>query len=173
MLRAIMDISAPAVSLAVRPRTGHLGHQGSQAPGRPILHFVSSFRRPRQGNGTMSWLSPDQRLVSALLEARSAGRTPPRPGRVRPRTAAQLPMLSRARRLQKSPAVRQGVRGSSDRSLCAVDRRLECDQGCCGSLPLSKVSSGCQVSQKCSVLKVSNGCGPCGVSSPCGVSTWT
>jgi hypothetical protein len=31
MLRAIMDISAPAVSLAVRPRTGHLGRQGSQA----------------------------------------------------------------------------------------------------------------------------------------------
>ena len=47
VLRAIMDISAPAVSLA---RTGHLGHQGSQAPGRPVLHFVSSSRRPRQEN---------------------------------------------------------------------------------------------------------------------------
>src|SRR5260370_17654405 len=29
---------------------GHLGHQGSQAPGRPVLHFVSSSRRPRQEN---------------------------------------------------------------------------------------------------------------------------
>ena len=38
MLRAIMDISAPAFSLADRPPTGHLGHQGSQAPGRPVLH---------------------------------------------------------------------------------------------------------------------------------------
>ena len=39
---------------------GHLGHQGSHAPGRPVLHFVSSSRRPRQGNETMSSLSPDQ-----------------------------------------------------------------------------------------------------------------
>src|SRR6266404_1294623 len=27
--------------------TGHLGHQCSHAPGRPILHFVLSSRRPR------------------------------------------------------------------------------------------------------------------------------
>src|SRR3982751_3755445 len=46
--RAIMDISAPAISLADRPRLGHLGHQCSQAPGRPDLHLVSSSRRPRQ-----------------------------------------------------------------------------------------------------------------------------
>src|SRR5262249_4672379 len=38
--RAIMDISAPAISLAVRPQWGHLGHQCSHAPGRPILHLV-------------------------------------------------------------------------------------------------------------------------------------
>jgi hypothetical protein len=42
-----MDISAPAISLAVRPQ-GALGHQCSHAPGRPILHLVSSSRRPRQ-----------------------------------------------------------------------------------------------------------------------------
>ena len=60
MLRAIMDISAPAVSLADRPRTGHSGHQGSQAPGRPVLHLVSSSRRPRQENGIMLSLSPDR-----------------------------------------------------------------------------------------------------------------
>src|SRR5258707_11642419 len=52
-LRAIMDISAPAVSLADRPRTGHSGHQGSQAPGSPVLHFVSSSRRPRQRKGRL------------------------------------------------------------------------------------------------------------------------
>src|SRR5579859_6756155 len=46
------------------------------------------------------------------------------------------------------------------------------DQGCCGSLPLLKVSSGCQVAQKCSLVKVSKGCGPRGVSSPGGVSDW-
>src|SRR5262252_10634090 len=55
-----MDISAPAFSLADRPRTGQTGHQGSQAPGRPVLHLVSSSRRPRQENGTMSSLSPDR-----------------------------------------------------------------------------------------------------------------
>jgi hypothetical protein len=38
VLRAIMDISARAISLADRPRTGHRGHQCSHAPGRPILH---------------------------------------------------------------------------------------------------------------------------------------
>jgi hypothetical protein len=48
MLRAIMDISAPVTSLADRPWTGHLGHQFSQAPGRPNLHLVSFSRRPRQ-----------------------------------------------------------------------------------------------------------------------------
>src|SRR5664280_966860 len=43
-----MDISARAVSLADRPRLGHLGHQCSHAPGRPNLHLYLSSRRPRQ-----------------------------------------------------------------------------------------------------------------------------
>ena len=51
MLRAIMDISARAISLAARSRLGHSGHQYSHAPGRPILHFVSSSRRPRRVMG--------------------------------------------------------------------------------------------------------------------------
>src|ERR1700741_2838561 len=33
-----MDISAHAISFPDRPRPGHLGHQCSHAPGRPILH---------------------------------------------------------------------------------------------------------------------------------------
>jgi hypothetical protein len=48
MLPAIMDISARAISLPDRPRPGHLGHQYSHALGRPILHLVSSSRRPRR-----------------------------------------------------------------------------------------------------------------------------
>jgi len=51
VLRTIMDISARAISLADRPRTGHSGHQCSHAPGRPILHLVSSSRRPRRETG--------------------------------------------------------------------------------------------------------------------------
>src|SRR5467141_432953 len=47
LLRAIMDISARAFSLADRPRLDHLGHQCSHALGRPNLHLVSSSRRPR------------------------------------------------------------------------------------------------------------------------------
>ena len=50
VLRAIMDISAHAVSLPDRPRPGHLGHQCSHAPGRPISIIVSSSRRPRRAN---------------------------------------------------------------------------------------------------------------------------
>jgi len=42
VLRAIMDISARAVSLADRSRMGQVGHQCSHARGRPILHLVSN-----------------------------------------------------------------------------------------------------------------------------------
>src|SRR3954470_17940157 len=41
-----MDISARAFSIMDRPRSDHLGHQCSHAPGRPNLHLVSSSRRP-------------------------------------------------------------------------------------------------------------------------------
>jgi len=40
VLRAIMGISARAISLADRPQQDHSGHQCSHAPGRPILHLV-------------------------------------------------------------------------------------------------------------------------------------
>jgi hypothetical protein len=36
MLRTTMDISARAISLPDRPGVGHLGHQCSQSPGRPL-----------------------------------------------------------------------------------------------------------------------------------------
>jgi hypothetical protein len=74
---------------------------------------------------------------------------------------------------KKSPAVRQGFRGSRNRLLGVVDRRCSLDQGCCGSLPLLKVSSGSQLAQKCWAEKVLKGLGPCGASSAAGVSDWT
>jgi len=36
------------VLISGQASTGHLGHQCSHAPGRPILHLFSSSRRPRQ-----------------------------------------------------------------------------------------------------------------------------
>jgi hypothetical protein len=72
-LRAIMDISARAISLPDRPRTGHLGHRCSHAPGRPILHLVSSSRRPRRVTdvGVTSSIAPHlaQFLCSCLRPA--------------------------------------------------------------------------------------------------------
>src|SRR5450755_182857 len=55
-----MNISARAFSLADRPQVGHSGHQCSHAPGRPILHLVSSSRRPRleTGDRVTSSLAP-------------------------------------------------------------------------------------------------------------------
>ena len=89
LLRTIMDISARATSLADRPRRGRSGHQCSHAPGRPILHLVSSSRRPRQveavglGHQTAPhldcslvrasrpFLRPDLQLPSRRAEGRS------------------------------------------------------------------------------------------------------
>ena len=48
LLRTNMDISARAISLTDRPQLGHVGHQCSHAPGRPILHLFSFSRRPRR-----------------------------------------------------------------------------------------------------------------------------
>src|SRR6202158_5699972 len=65
-----MDISARAISLPDRPRTGHLGHQCSHAPGRPILHLVSSSRRPRRVTdvGVTSSITPHlAQLLCSLL----------------------------------------------------------------------------------------------------------
>src|SRR6185437_13286610 len=58
-----MDISAHAFSLADRPRMGHLGHQCSHAPVRPILHLVSSSRRPRRETGCRGYVIDRSLLV--------------------------------------------------------------------------------------------------------------
>src|ERR1700704_4782430 len=58
LLRAIMDISAPAISLADGPQLGALG-QYSYAPGRPNFHLVSSSRRPRRVSTRTQLLAND------------------------------------------------------------------------------------------------------------------
>src|SRR6201993_2097779 len=73
VLRAIMDISARAFSLADRPRLDHLGHQCSHAPGRPNLHLVSSSRRPRLE--TLIGLRHRLLLISLSSFVRAKGRS--------------------------------------------------------------------------------------------------
>jgi hypothetical protein len=56
VLRAIMDISARAVSLPVRPRPGRSGHQCSHAPGRPILHRRLDLSQTSAGKLRLSYV---------------------------------------------------------------------------------------------------------------------
>ena len=94
-LPTIMDISARAISLPDRPRLGQTGHQCSHAPGRPILHLVSSSRRPRRetGCGTTSLIAPH--LVQFLCSCRGV-------------VPSSRPALVRRRRAQE--AVKAGRR---------------------------------------------------------------
>ena len=48
VLRAIMDISALAISLPARPQKGHLGHQFCQRREDRFLHLILHSRRPRR-----------------------------------------------------------------------------------------------------------------------------
>src|SRR5437762_6313539 len=68
LLRATMDISARASSLADRPQPGHSGHQCSQAPGRPILHLFLSSRRPRRvAIASLRYLAKDRAVAGRHL----------------------------------------------------------------------------------------------------------
>ena len=62
LLLAIMDISAHAVSLADRPRTGHQGHQGSHAP--EDRTSISSY--PLADLGGKAGLRHRRLLISAV-----------------------------------------------------------------------------------------------------------
>jgi hypothetical protein len=64
-LLAIMENSAPCELFSGQASAGHSGHQGSQAPGRPDLHLVSSSRRPRQVVGSSDYLIACSFLVAA------------------------------------------------------------------------------------------------------------
>src|SRR5215510_10221613 len=63
VLRAIMDISAHAISLAVRPRPGRSGHQCSHAPGRPILHRRLVLSQTSAGKLRLSYVIDSSSFV--------------------------------------------------------------------------------------------------------------
>jgi hypothetical protein len=71
LLRATMDISARSISLPDRPRQGHLSHQCSIAPGRPVsifsLPLADLGRRMVECIAPTSWAAPH--LVSSLVRA--------------------------------------------------------------------------------------------------------
>ncbi len=72
VLRAIMDINAPAFSLADRPRLGQVGHQYSHAQRRPNLHLLSSLageRATRECCAACSLLAPKARSRARTLQA--------------------------------------------------------------------------------------------------------
>src|SRR5262245_20671226 len=48
---AIMEVSARAILLGDKPRSGCWGHQFSHTPGRPLLHFFLSLSQTSVGNG--------------------------------------------------------------------------------------------------------------------------
>src|SRR5580704_1304644 len=99
LLRAIMDISAHAFSLADRPRPGHLGHQCSHAPGRPILHLYLSSRRPRLETVDRVTSSLAPHIAQFLCSSRGPFL---RPG---PQNVDRV-----ARRARSRPAVAHGLR---------------------------------------------------------------
>jgi hypothetical protein len=70
MLRAIMDISARAISLADRPRTGHRGHQCSHAPRRPIRHRRLILSQITAGKGVGYVIDS---LLASRLSAQARG----------------------------------------------------------------------------------------------------
>lgn len=67
VLRAIMDISAHVIWLADRPRPGHLGHQGSHVPGRPILHRRLILSQTSAGKGCYVIDSSSLRAVPSFV----------------------------------------------------------------------------------------------------------
>src|SRR5579864_6203631 len=100
VLRAIMDVSARAVSLADRPRTGHVGQQGSHAPERPVLHLVSSSRRPRRETGIGDYViavSLSLQFLCSCYEAVPSSR-PAHPGGGARRGCQGWPLFAATRR---------------------------------------------------------------------------
>ncbi len=77
-----MDISARASSLPERPRLGYLGHQCSHAPGRPNLHLVSSSRRPRQVNNSITHERLRNSKLTGLKGATMGEHAPGDPGQL-------------------------------------------------------------------------------------------
>src|SRR6266702_8941165 len=106
-LRAIMDISARAISLADRPRTGHLGHQCSHAPGRPILHRCLILSQTSAGMLVTSSIVPHfapflflGSCRAVVPSSRPARADAPRARAVKAGRRAVLPSCSTAARLR-------------------------------------------------------------------------
>jgi hypothetical protein len=110
VLPAIMDISARAISLAVRPRPGHSGHQCSHAPGRPILHLVSSSRRPQRVGGRSYVITRSSSCAVPLFVPRAVPSS--RPAHVaRRRAQGAVPAGRRADLTSRSAAARPRLDG--------------------------------------------------------------
>src|SRR5215467_13895536 len=73
-LLAIMEVSAHAILLGDKPRSGCWGHQFSRAPGRPLLHLFLSLSQTSVGNRCATCCR-----CPFLLFDRAAGFLPPRP----------------------------------------------------------------------------------------------
>ena len=96
VLRATMQMSAPAFSLPARPQVGPFGSQVSQAPGRPFLHLFSSSRpRPPQQKTqnencrSQPWVGPPSRLAQRALVDWTRDCRPSSPASGRPGTRFQ------------------------------------------------------------------------------------
>src|SRR6516165_4724828 len=73
-LQALMDISARVNSLADKPRTGCRGHQGSYAPGRPILHRRLILSQTSAGKGVLANLTESYFVNQLLLRIKDLPR---------------------------------------------------------------------------------------------------
>ena len=103
VLRAIMDISAHAISLAVRPRPGRSGHQCSHAPGRPIFHRRLVLSQTSAGKRRPSYIISNSSFALFLCSFLAAV-TSSRPG------------------VQTGPSTASGSRGSG-RHCIGLDAR--------------------------------------------------
>ncbi len=95
---AIMGISARVFSLGDRPRMGQMGHQDSQAPGRPVLHFLSSLSQTSAGkryyvialSRSVQFLCSCREAVPSSWPARCAGHRAQGPSRLAVAVASVL-----------------------------------------------------------------------------------
>src|ERR1700693_5108072 len=73
LLRATMDISARSISLGDRPRLGHLGHQCSIAPGRPVS--ISSLPLADLGGKRVECIATSSAAPHLVSLVRAGGRS--------------------------------------------------------------------------------------------------
>src|SRR5215468_2748284 len=89
-----MDISARVNSLADKPRTGYRGHQGSYAPGRPILHRRLILSQTSAGNSCKSGYVTITSLLRSVPFVRLGAVPSSRPAHAEARRAQGLSRLA-------------------------------------------------------------------------------